>query len=165
MQGSLLTIGDELLIGQVVNSNASWMSEKLTEINCTVRQHLTVGDRKEEISKALDYLLEKSNFIIIGGGLGPTHDDLTMEVLSDYFQLPLFYDEEWINKETITNYNDISTFYFNGTLRVYGENDLTTAFKEGGRDENGIYRIREFSIKSKNGKLSWSSYSCEASND
>jgi nicotinamide-nucleotide amidase len=114
MQGSLLTIGDELLIGQVVNSNASWMSEKLTEINCTVRQHLTVGDRKEEISKALDYLLEKSNFIIIGGGLGPTHDDLTMEVLSDYFQLPLFYDEEWINKVDA---------YFKSRNRVMSENN------------------------------------------
>ena len=98
MQGSLLTIGDELLIGQVINSNTAWMGSKLTDINCKVTQQLSVGDKKVEIEKALDYLIPQSDFIIIGGGLGPTHDDITMEVLSDYFCIPLEYDAEWIGR-------------------------------------------------------------------
>lgn len=114
MQGSLLTIGDELLIGQVMNSNVTWMSERLTNINCRVSHHLTVGDQKEEIKKALDYLLLKSDFIIIGGGLGPTHDDLTMEVLSEHFDIPLFYDEDWISKVDA---------YFKSRNRVMSENN------------------------------------------
>ena len=114
MQGSLLTIGDELLIGQVLNSNVQWMSEKLTDINCTVSHHLTVGDKKAEINKALDYLTTSSNFIIIGGGLGPTHDDLTIEALSEYFNIPLFYDEDWIQRVDA---------YFKSRNRVMSENN------------------------------------------
>jgi nicotinamide-nucleotide amidase len=114
MQGSLLTIGDELLIGQVINSNVAWMGSKLTDINCKITDHLTVGDIKTEITNALDYLCNKSDFIIIGGGLGPTHDDLTMEVLSEYFNLPLVYDHDWINKVDA---------YFKSRNRVMSENN------------------------------------------
>ncbi len=98
MKGSLLTIGDELLIGQVINSNVAWMGSKLTDIHCKVTHQLSVGDRETEISKALDYLLPESDFVIIGGGLGPTHDDLTMETLSNYFNIPLEMDLEWISR-------------------------------------------------------------------
>lgn len=114
MQGSLLTIGDELLIGQVTNSNSSWMSARLTDINCKIIDQLTVGDVREKIFKALDYLTTSSNFIIIGGGLGPTHDDLTMEALSDYFKIPLEYDADWISKVDA---------YFKSRNRVMAENN------------------------------------------
>ena len=97
MNIALLTIGDELLIGQVLNSNAKWLSEKLTEYGVTVSHHLTVGDSFTAIHQALDFL-SSADAIIVGGGLGPTHDDLTMEALSRYFAIPLEYDAEWISK-------------------------------------------------------------------
>lgn len=119
MQGSLLTIGDELLIGQVVNSNTAWMGSKLTDINCKVTQQLSVGDKKVAIEKALDYLIPQSDFIIIGGGLGPTHDDITMEVLSDYFCVPLEYDSEWIIRVEA---------FFTARKRLMSENNRKQAF-------------------------------------
>jgi len=134
MQGSLLTIGDELLIGQVLNSNVTWMSSQLTDINCTVSHHLTVGDQKIEINKALDYLCEESDFIIIGGGLGPTHDDLTMEALSEYFSIPLEYDADWIAKidayfksrnRVMTENNKKQGYLLKGATRI--DNDCGTA--------------------------------------
>lgn len=114
MTGSLLTIGDELLIGQVLNSNVQWMSGQLTDINCTISHHLTVGDQKMKIFEALDYLCISSDFIVIGGGLGPTHDDLTMEALSEYFKIPLFFDADWISKVEA---------YFKSRNRVMSENN------------------------------------------
>jgi nicotinamide-nucleotide amidase len=134
MQGSLLTIGDELLIGQVVNSNTAWMGSQLTDINCKVRQQVTVGDKKPEIGKALDFLIPQSDFIIIGGGLGPTHDDLTMETLSDYFCIPLEYDAEWINqveqfftarKRVMSENNKKQGYLLKGANRI--DNDCGTA--------------------------------------
>ena len=95
---SLLTIGDELLIGQVLNSNVQWMSDQLTSLGAEVTAQLTVGDQESEIVQALNFLVPKSDFIVIGGGLGPTHDDLTMEVLSHYSKIPLIYDADWISR-------------------------------------------------------------------
>jgi nicotinamide-nucleotide amidase len=114
MRVSILTIGDELLIGQVLNSNVQWMSEKLTEIGCTVAKQMTVGDALSEIKAALDFLIPASDAIIIGGGLGPTHDDLTMEALSNYFSIPLEYDTEWISQVEA---------YFKARNRVMSENN------------------------------------------
>ncbi len=129
MQGSLLTIGDELLIGQVVNSNTAWMGSQLTDINCKVTQQLSVGDKKVEIEKALDYLIPQSDFIIIGGGLGPTHDDITMEVLSDYFCIPLEYDADWISRVEA---------FFTARKRLMSENNKKQALllKEAQRIDN-----------------------------
>ena len=98
MRASLLTIGDEILIGQILNSNAQWMSEELTDSGVQVTHHLTVGDHEAEIVQALDYIVPKSDFLIVGGGLGPTHDDITMQALAHYFDTPLEYNPEWIAK-------------------------------------------------------------------
>jgi len=142
MQCSLLTIGDELLIGQVLNSNVTWMSSQLTDINCTVTHHLTVGDQKNEINEALDYLKKKSDVIIIGGGLGPTHDDLTMEALSEYFEIPLIYDEDWIQKVDA---------YFKTRNRVMSENNKKQGYllKSANRIDNscGTAAGQHFFIK------------------
>lgn len=98
MRATLLTIGDEILIGQILNTNVQWMSEQLTEAGVQVTQHLSVGDHEAEIVQALDSVVPKSDFLIIGGGLGPTHDDITMKVLSHYFEMPLHYDPEWVDQ-------------------------------------------------------------------
>jgi nicotinamide-nucleotide amidase len=134
MKASLLTIGDELLIGQVLNSNAQWMSEQLTEIGCEVTRHLTVGDQKAEINQALDLLKNHSDVIIIGGGLGPTHDDITIETLSEYFGMPLEYNLQWLSKveelfrsrnRVMTENNKKQAFLLSGATLI--DNDCGTA--------------------------------------
>ena len=94
MKASIITIGDELLIGQVVNTNAAWLGNALSEIGVGVESIISVGDSVSAITETLDDGLSKYDLIIITGGLGPTHDDITKTVISDYFGAPLEYHEE-----------------------------------------------------------------------
>jgi nicotinamide-nucleotide amidase len=98
LKAAILTIGDEILIGQILNSNTQWISEKLTELGIEVIQHLTVGDHPRRIQDALRSLVSHCDVLIVGGGLGPTHDDITMEVLSQFLHLPLEHDPEWMDR-------------------------------------------------------------------
>ncbi|MBI5324855.1 MAG: competence/damage-inducible protein A [Ignavibacteriae bacterium] len=82
---SIITIGDEICIGQIINTNAAWMASQCTTIGAKVINHIVAEDEKESIIQALNKLTEKSDFILLTGGLGPTHDDITKQVLSDYF--------------------------------------------------------------------------------
>ncbi len=84
MISGILTIGNELLLGSVVDTNASFIASRLLECGCDVRWILTVGDTLDEIKRALEYLDEKCDLIVASGGLGPTFDDLTREAISDY---------------------------------------------------------------------------------
>ncbi|MCX7908521.1 MAG: competence/damage-inducible protein A [Ignavibacteria bacterium] len=96
---SILTVGDEILIGQIVNSNASWISQKCIETGASIIEHRTVGDVEEEIIQAVYDLQKKSDIVLITGGLGPTIDDLTKPSLTKYFNDELVFDEqvfEWI---------------------------------------------------------------------
>lgn len=85
MKVSIISIGDELLIGQVVNTNASWMSQLLTENSFQVTEVLTVSDSEDSIREALSCSLAKSDVVLMTGGLGPTKDDITKKVLCDFF--------------------------------------------------------------------------------
>ena len=80
MKAVLISIGDELLIGQVVNSNASFIGEQLTSIGIEVVQILTIGDCRNSINEALDFSLKNADIAILTGGLGPTKDDITKKV-------------------------------------------------------------------------------------
>jgi len=82
---SIITIGDELLIGQVVDTNSPWMSQQLNNIGVWVHHRVAVGDMWEDIWNALDEESKRSNIILITGGLGPTADDITKLVLCKYF--------------------------------------------------------------------------------
>ena len=82
---SIITIGDELLIGQVVDTNSPWMSQQLNNIGVWVHHRVAVGDMWEDIWNALDEESKRSNIILITGGLGPTADDITKPVLCKYF--------------------------------------------------------------------------------
>lgn len=81
----ILTIGDELLIGQVVNRNAAWIAEKVTIAGARVVTHEVVADDEQAIVLAIDALRLRSEVLILTGGLGPTHDDITAGVLARYF--------------------------------------------------------------------------------
>lgn len=92
LSAQLLTIGTEITSGEVVNSNASWISLRLEEMGVRVRTHLTVRDHKKDILSALNFLNE-GEVIIVTGGLGPTSDDLTRECMALYWQDKLEFDQ------------------------------------------------------------------------
>ncbi len=81
----IITIGDEILYGQILDTNAQWMSSALDAIGIKVTQRLTIGDVKSEILATLKYSEERADIVLITGGLGPTEDDLTKPCLADYF--------------------------------------------------------------------------------
>ena len=85
VNASIITIGDELLIGQVIDTNSSWIAQQLNNAGVSVKRRVAVGDSAEEIIKALDEEGNASDIILMTGGLGPTSDDITMNVLCDYF--------------------------------------------------------------------------------
>jgi nicotinamide-nucleotide amidase len=79
---STLAVGDEVLRGEIINSNAAWLSEQLLALGAILKQHTIVGDTPTAIQVAVNELLEHSDILIITGGLGPTDDDLTIESLA-----------------------------------------------------------------------------------
>lgn len=90
---SIITIGDELLIGQVVDTNSAWMAQELNKIGAWVRHRVAVGDVWQEIWNTLDEESQKAQVILITGGLGPTADDITKPLLCEYFGGRLVVDE------------------------------------------------------------------------
>ncbi len=93
MEASIITIGDELLIGQVVNTNAAWLGDELTGIGVSVIKMVTTGDDGDAIRDELHEALQSTGLVIITGGLGPTHDDITKKVVADYFGMSYRFDE------------------------------------------------------------------------
>lgn len=94
VKAQIISIGDELLIGQVINTNASWMGAKLSEIGVTISKVLSISDSKEAISDAVTQGLEEAEIILLTGGLGPTKDDITKTTLCELFQDELVLNEE-----------------------------------------------------------------------
>lgn len=94
VKAEIITIGDEILYGQTLDTNSHWMSGKLDEIGIKVRYKTTVGDVKEDILTSFRAAEERADVILITGGLGPTKDDLTKPLLSEYFESPLVLNEE-----------------------------------------------------------------------
>lgn len=90
---SIITIGDELLIGQVIDTNSTWMADKLNKVGVWVHRRLAVGDDWDEIWNALDNESNLSDIILITGGLGPTADDITKPLLCKYFDGRMVMDE------------------------------------------------------------------------
>ena len=93
MQATILTIGDEILIGQIVDTNSVSISKHLNRAGIVVRERLSIGDDREQIVQSVERSLEKSHILIITGGLGPTKDDITKKTLCDLFGGELRYDE------------------------------------------------------------------------
>ncbi|MCD8079973.1 MAG: competence/damage-inducible protein A, partial [Bacteroides sp.] len=94
MFAEIITIGDELLIGQVVDTNSAWMGRELNRIGIEVVRVTSVRDRKEEILDAVDSALRRVGLVLMTGGLGPTKDDITKQTLCEYFGTRLVFSEE-----------------------------------------------------------------------
>ena len=92
-QASIITIGDELLIGQVIDTNSSWMAQQLNKAGIKVVRRVAVGDVWNEIWNALDEESKHADIILITGGLGPTADDITKQLLNEYFNGKLVVNE------------------------------------------------------------------------
>jgi len=93
MTAAIVSIGDELLIGQTVNTNASFIGEQLTLIGVNVQVVLTIADKEQDILNTLSLCQNKYQLVILTGGLGPTKDDITKTTLSKYFGVDLVSDE------------------------------------------------------------------------
>ncbi len=91
---SIITIGDELLIGQTIDTNSAWMAEELNKIGVWVKRRVAVGDVWDDIWTALDEESKRADIILITGGLGPTADDITKPLLCKYFGGSLIVNEQ-----------------------------------------------------------------------
>ncbi|MDP1843484.1 MAG: competence/damage-inducible protein A [Sediminibacterium sp.] len=97
---SIITIGDELLIGQVVDTNSSWIAQELNKIGIGVKHRVAVGDNWDDIWEALDEETKKASIILITGGLGPTADDITKPLLCKYFNGKMIVDQPTLDHVT-----------------------------------------------------------------
>ena len=94
MFAEIITIGDELLIGQVIDTNSAWMGQELNKIGIEVLRIVSIRDRKEEITEAIDSAMKRANIVLVTGGLGPTKDDITKQTLCEYFHTELVFNED-----------------------------------------------------------------------
>ncbi|MFW5757586.1 MAG: competence/damage-inducible protein A [Bacteroidota bacterium] len=101
LQTEIISIGDELLIGQVVNTNSTWLAETLNLAGIDVRQITAVADNSNEILRALKEAENRADVILMTGGLGPTKDDITKTVLCDFFE-----DSLLLNEKVLDNVRD-----------------------------------------------------------
>ena len=91
---SIITIGDEILIGQIIDTNSAWMAQELNKNGIWVSHRVAVGDNRTDILEALDEAFRRASIILITGGLGPTADDITKPLLLDYFGGKMVVDEK-----------------------------------------------------------------------
>lgn len=93
LRAELLTIGDEILIGQIVDTNTAWLGERLTQAGVDVQRAVSLGDEEEAIREELEAAFASADLVVTTGGLGATHDDLTRGAVAAYFGVPLLHDE------------------------------------------------------------------------
>jgi nicotinamide-nucleotide amidase len=98
MQAEIITIGDEILIGQIIDSNSAFIAEKLNLIGIKVKQISSIADDREHILKALKEASQRVDLVIMTGGLGPTKDDITKFTLCEYFDTELVFHEDIYQK-------------------------------------------------------------------
>ncbi len=99
----IITIGDEILIGQIVDTNSAWMAQQLNLAGATIGKIVTVTDEKEDIITALEQSIQEADIILTTGGLGPTKDDLTKQALAEFLGVDLEFNQE--------SYDHITAFF------------------------------------------------------
>lgn len=108
MQAEIITIGDEILIGQIIDTNSAYIAKQLNKIGVDVYQITSIEDEKAHILNAFEEASKRSNIIIITGGLGPTKDDITKHTFCEYFN-----DELVLDKKVLAHVEDIFKKYVN----------------------------------------------------
>ena len=123
MKATILTIGTEILFGSIVNTNAVFLSRQLNDLGVDVLRHITVGDNRGRLLKALEQAYEDCDIVISTGGLGPTEDDLTKETISEFFGKTLVEHKDQL---------EIIRGWFESQGRVMASNNIKQAwFPEG----------------------------------
>ncbi|HCA83378.1 MAG TPA: hypothetical protein DEP18_06285, partial [Flavobacteriales bacterium] len=94
MKAEIISIGDELLIGQTINTNAGWMGQQLNLIGAGLERVITISDSRDAILNTLKDCLNRADVVLITGGLGPTKDDITKHTLCEFFHTRLVRNAE-----------------------------------------------------------------------
>ena len=97
MNVGLITIGNELLSGFTTDTNSAWIGQSVLEVGAEITWHVTIGDQHNRIIAALDQVPEDIKVVLVTGGLGPTHDDITQKTLFEYFGVQPVFDENYWN--------------------------------------------------------------------
>lgn len=126
MNAIIITIGDEILMGQILDTNSQYIARRLTEIGVEVIEELSIPDKRDEIYDSVDYAMQEADLILVTGGLGPTKDDVTKKVLAEYFGSHLVFNPqamEWLeellrNRNLPMNENNKSQAYLPDNCRV-----------------------------------------------
>src|SRR5204863_6724998 len=98
MRLEIICTGDEVLTGKIVNTNFSYMSQKLEDVGLSLQWETTVGDDRESLLRAFQLAAERADAVIVNGGLGPTVDDLSQEVAAQAAGVDLVLNEEWLTR-------------------------------------------------------------------
>lgn len=98
MTAHIITIGDEILIGQVIDTNSAWIGQQLNLQGIRVDKIISISDTHEAIIEAVDKSFSETDIILVTGGLGPTKDDITKKALADYFEVDMYFDESSYNR-------------------------------------------------------------------
>src|ERR1019366_2061660 len=96
MNAIILSVGDELVLGQTVDTNSAWISQQLAAGGCGILAHVTIADDQPAIERAIRDASGHCDFLIISGGIGPTEDDLTRQALAAVMNQPLELNEHWL---------------------------------------------------------------------
>jgi len=150
MNAEILCIGSELLHGDIVNTNARYISKKLAEIAIDVHYQTVVGDNTDRIKKAFGICFSRADIVICTGGLGPTQDDITKEALAEYFGVEMVYDEESYQhvknmymhfRRDFPQNNMRQTYFPKGSIILNNKNGTANACIYRGKDSEGNYKI------------------------
>ncbi|MDW5299412.1 MAG: competence/damage-inducible protein A [Sedimentibacter sp.] len=150
MNAEILCVGTELLHGDIVNTNAQYISKKLAEIAIDVHYQTVVGDNPDRIKKCFGIGFSRADIVICTGGLGPTQDDITKEALAEYFNIEMVYDENSFQhvKEMYSRFrkdfpkNNIRQAYFpEGSIILDNPNGTANACIYNGEDSKGNIKI------------------------
>src|SRR5256885_7027721 len=126
----ILSIGDELVLGQTIDTNSAWLSQQLAAVGCDISAHITVPDDQKRIEHAICDSAARCDFLIISGGIGPTEDDLTRQALAAVMGVELEMNETWLAK--------LTDFFKSRGRAMPGMNKIQTMIPRGGRmSENG----------------------------
>lgn len=115
----VLTVGDEILFGQITDTNSQWISAELTNLGIKTNRKTSIGDQKSEITNAIDEAFKRSNVVIMTGGLGPTKDDITKKTIAEYFKVDLILNEDILK--------DV-TYFFESRNRTLTEINIGQAY-------------------------------------
>ncbi len=136
MDCEILCIGTELLHGDIVNSNAAYISKCLAKIGVDVHYHSVVGDNPKRMKAAFDLAFSRADIVICTGGLGPTKDDITKDILAEYFNIPMEFDAKSLEhlKERYSRFNKNmpennlrQTYFPKGSIILTNDNGTANA--------------------------------------